>query len=243
MTLIKRKPSERYKSIAQNAMARLGDTDAIIDAINDIQDGTSSFDTISEKTAGHGVIVDGVLLKDSEVAAANGSVADPSVHGTALNSGIFFNTSIVGFSTAGSHSAKLVGDGSFVVSSSSVTGGFTTDVASSQVPVLITGAPETITAGTGGAISIAGFFTDIAVDADGDAFTLAAGSVPGQVKKILLSATGGGTGVVTGVFRGVATTLTFTNAGEFAVLMWDGSAWLDIELSSVSTLTHKPVLS
>lgn len=69
MTLVKRKPSERYKHAAQNAMARLGDTDAIIDAVNDIQDGTSSFDTISEKTAGHGVIVDSVTLKDGGIIA------------------------------------------------------------------------------------------------------------------------------------------------------------------------------
>jgi len=39
----------------------------IIDAVNDIQDGTSSFDTISELTSGSGVTVDGVILKDTTV--------------------------------------------------------------------------------------------------------------------------------------------------------------------------------
>ena len=34
MTLIKRKPNERYKNIEGNAMARLGDIDSIIDVVN-----------------------------------------------------------------------------------------------------------------------------------------------------------------------------------------------------------------
>jgi hypothetical protein len=39
----------------------------IIDAINNVQDGTSSFDTISESTSGAGVTVDGVLIKDGSI--------------------------------------------------------------------------------------------------------------------------------------------------------------------------------
>lgn len=44
----------------------------VVDAINNVQDGTSSFDTISETTAGAGVTVDGVLLKDNKVTTSGG---------------------------------------------------------------------------------------------------------------------------------------------------------------------------
>jgi hypothetical protein len=128
----------------------------------------------------------------------------------------------------------------------------------SNTPYLLTEAQETIAAGTGdagigdagigdagtsGEISIAKYYTDIAVDDGGDVFTLANGTVVGQIKKIMLSETAGGTGVITGNFRSTYNTLTFTNAGEFAVLVWDGTEWLDVELASVAILTHKPVLS
>lgn len=100
-----------------------------------------------------------------------------------------------------------------------------------------------IAAGTGGAISVANFLTTINTDGGGDAFTLAAGTQVGQLKKILFVADGGGDGVVTAAFTGANTTLTFSDAGEFATLCWTGSDWEALELGSVITITHAPVLA
>ena len=53
-------------------------------------------------------------------------------------------------------------------------------------------AQDNITAGTGGAIAVTNYLTTINTDAGGDAFTLANGTVKGQMKKILLVVDGGG---------------------------------------------------
>jgi hypothetical protein len=185
---------------------------------------------------------DGAITGDS-LAVANGSVASPSITGEATNSGIFFSSGIAGFSTAGSHYAELTGAGKWIVYSSSTTGGLGTNVTNTLVPIYLCAAQQTIAAGNPGAINVTSHYTDIAVDADGDAFTLADGATVGQIKKIMLSATAGGTGVVTSKFTGAATTLTFTNAGEYAILQWDGTDWIALELGSVVTLTHKPVIA
>ncbi len=59
------------------------------------------------------------------------------------------------------------------------------------------------------------------------AFTLANGAYAGQQKNInseFISA--GNSIVITGTFAAAKTTLTFNAAGQFARLIWDGSAWL-----------------
>lgn len=123
--------------------------------------------------------------------------------------------------------------------------GASTETANTLLPVMFTAATEIIAAGAGGAISVAAYATHISADAGGDAFTLASGTVVGQRKRIYFLATAGGTGVVTGAFRGSNNTLTFTNAGEFAELIWDGTDWLDIELGSTNdtNIATPPALS
>lgn len=92
-----------------------------------------------------------------------------------------------------------------------------------------------IAASTGGAISVTNYLTTINTDAGGDAFTLANGTQPGQMKKILLVVDGGGNGVVTPAtaFAG-GTTATFGDAGDYLILQWSGSAWLVLENSGVA---------
>jgi hypothetical protein len=104
-------------------------------------------------------------------------------------------------------------------------------------------AQEEIAGNVGGAISIATFLTFISSDAGGDAFTLAGGSVMGQQKKIIFRADGGGDAVVTGAFAGAATTLTFNDAGEYALLQWNGTDWIALELGSVIDLTNAPSIA
>jgi len=104
---------------------------------------------------------------------------------------------------------------------------------------------DNIAAAAGGAIAVTTYCTTINTDAGGDAFTLADGKVIGHLKKIYFIADGGGDGVVTGHFNtdGAATTLTFSDAGEYAILLWNGTGWVGIELGSVMTITHAPVIS
>lgn len=89
-------------------------------------------------------------------------------------------------------------------------------------------AQNNITAGTGGAISITNYLTTINTDAGGDAFTLADGDQVGQQKKIRLVADGGGDATIT--LTGY-TSIVMNDAGDFVVLMWNGSAWKALENS------------
>jgi hypothetical protein len=92
-------------------------------------------------------------------------------------------------------------------------------------------AQNDIAAGTGGAILVTNYLTTINTDAGGDAFTLANGTVVGQMKKILLVVDGGGDGVVTPAtaFFGGATTATFGDATDYLILRWNGTAWVVLE--------------
>ncbi len=97
------------------------------------------------------------------------------------------------------------------------------------------GAQNNITAGTGGAISVANYLTTINTDAGGDTFTLVDGTQVGQMKKVLLVVDGGGDGVVTPAtpFAG-GTTATFNDAGDYVILQWDGSEWIVLENSGTT---------
>lgn len=190
-------------------------------------------------------LVDGIrefYPEDGSVIVPNGSATKPSIVGSGA-AGVIVTATTAGFTTAGSHEAVLSGAGRWVVASTSTTGGLGINTTTGLVPVMICIAPNNIAAGAGGAIAVDNYCTTINADADGDAFTLADGVTPGQLKKIIFVATAGGTGVVTSKFTGQGTTLTFTNAGEYAILMWNGAYWIGVELSSVINTAHAPVIS
>ena len=118
-----------------------------------------------------------------------------------------------------------------------------TQSASLKAPFVYAATQNDIAAGTGGAISLLNFLTTINSDAGGDAFTLASGTAVGQQKKLFFIADGGGDAVVTAAFPSTLNTLTFSDAGEYALLQWDGTDWQPLELGSVITITHAPVLT
>lgn len=217
MTLSKIKKVGAFSNSAdsEEIVARAKHVNPIIDKVNDIS---------SE---------DGILN------VGNGSVSSPSIQGTGA-AGVIVTATTAGFTTAGSHEAVLSGAGRWIVASTSTTGGLGIDTTKGLVPVMICIAPDNIAAGAGGAITVDNYCTTINADAGGDAFTLADGVTPGQLKKIIFVATAGGTGVVTSKFTGQGTKLTFTNAGEYAILMWNGAYWIGVELSSVITTTDAP---
>ena len=119
----------------------------------------------------------------------------------------------------------------------------TTAASNTIVPVVVAFAQEVIAAGTGGAINITSHMTDISTDAGGDAFTLALSTTIGQVKYILLTVDGGGDAVITSTFAGGNNTLTMADAGDYAMLMWDGTSWAPYELGNRVDGVSKPALS
>lgn len=91
------------------------------------------------------------------------------------------------------------------------------------------GAIQTIAAGTGGAINVTSYFTNISTDAGGDAFTLADGAVIGQLKEIYLLADGGGNATITPANLASGTTITMNDAGDSVILLWNGTDWVVIK--------------
>lgn len=95
------------------------------------------------------------------------------------------------------------------------------------VPVIPNVVREVIAAGGGTtAASITTFGSDVSVDAGGDIFTLADGTVVGQLKEFTLDATAGGVATITPTTFADGTSVTLTTAGDQCILMWVGaSGW------------------
>lgn len=96
---------------------------------------------------------------------------------------------------------------------------------------------------TAGAVSVATFYTAVnTTSGSGHASTLAAGTVKGQLKKIRLIVDGGD--LVLTVARMIGgNTITFDDVGDVALLQWNGTHWVPIELSNDADGATAPVLS
>jgi hypothetical protein len=91
---------------------------------------------------------------------------------------------------------------------------------------------DNIASGAGGAISITNYYTTINTDAGGDAYTLADGSVVGQMKKVQMIGDGGGNGTVTPSNTTYYESFTFADVGDFVVFMWEGTGWALLEIGN-----------
>jgi hypothetical protein len=103
-------------------------------------------------------------------------------------------------------------------------------------------AQQALVAG-GGAVNVTSYYTAGASDAGGDAWTLADGVRVGQLKKIQLITDGGGDAVLTPTNLAAGTTITFADAGDFALLIWNGIDWVAIELGNDADGATAPVLA
>jgi hypothetical protein len=92
-----------------------------------------------------------------------------------------------------------------------------------------------------GAVNVTAFLTKYTSTGGAQALTIASGSTIGQRKKVS-HVVDGGSGVLTGVFVG-GTTITFTTVGEFADLIWTGTAWGVLELGNTATPNTVPALA
>lgn len=113
---------------------------------------------------------------------------------------------------------------------------------STVAPVIPIAAQQTLAAG-GGAVTITEYYTAGASDAGGDAWTLVDGAQVGQLKKIQLITDGGGDATLTPTNLSGGTTITFADAGDYAILCWDGSNWVAIELGNDADGATAPVLA
>lgn len=230
-------------------------------------------DTISEKTATSGITIDGVLIKDSTISLGDGTVADLSVKiGADANNGLYGvsdtqlgiaveGTLVAGFDTNGVFtsiiSEQVAATGVTIDSVLLIDGGVyaTSEVETGSGGVLSSAgggsiasfypssAQDDIAAGVGGAIIITNYYTTINTDAGGDTFTLANGSVKGQIKKIQLIVDGGGDAVITPTSLSGGTTITMADAGDFSILQWNGTAWVAIELGNAVDGITAPVVA
>lgn len=84
-----------------------------------------------------------------------------------------------------------------------------------------------------GAVAITSYFTDV-VTTTASAITLADGTEPGQMKKIMLS-TVSGDATLTPVNLAGGTTIVFSVVGDTAELVWDGTNWTAVAILNVAT--------
>lgn len=92
-----------------------------------------------------------------------------------------------------------------------------------------------------GAINVTSYLTKWTTTST-DAGTLADGTRTGQMKKIQLIVDGGD-GTLTPTSLSGGTTITFADAGDTAILKWDGTNWVAIELSNDADGATGPVLA
>lgn len=93
-----------------------------------------------------------------------------------------------------------------------------------------------------GAVNITQYLTNCTSTGASQALTLAAGSSPGQLKKVA-HVVDGGSLVLTPTSATGFSTVTFTSVGEYAVLMWTGGGWIVVELGNTATPGTLPALA
>lgn len=184
-------------------------------------------------TDGNGSVIDGVALK-------NGTV---DVNGTAT--GVIFDADgdtyfeattddTLDMYVGGAKDFSLTADTFNILTGSKIQGS-----GSCIVPCFPIAAEQRISGS--GAITINQYYS--AVTSLGvDAITLADGSTIGQLKKIHM-VVDGGSSTLTPVNLAGGTTITFADAGDFAILQWGGTEWYPIELGNSVDGVTAPILA
>jgi hypothetical protein len=92
-----------------------------------------------------------------------------------------------------------------------------------------------------GAVNVTTFYTAV-TSTGANALTLANGILRGQLKRIQLIVDGGDATLTPTSLSG-GTTITFADAGDFALLIWSGSAWVPLQLGNDADGATAPVLA
>lgn len=108
-------------------------------------------------------------------------------------------------------------------------------------PFILAAAMNTMT--TAGAVAVTNFYTAVnTTTGSGHASTLANGGRTGQLKKVQLIVDGGDL-VLTPASLSGGTTITFADAGDYALMVWTGTAWQVVELGNDADGATAPVLA
>lgn len=118
--------------------------------------------------------------------------------------------------------------------------GFTS---SSFVGIFFDADQESIAAGVGGPISTTCYFTDLSVGAVDDNYTLANGTMNGQIKMIQLIDTAGGQAIITPTSLIGGTTITLPVSGGEVTLLWNGTGWRAIKRVTLLAATPLPFVA
>jgi hypothetical protein len=111
---------------------------------------------------------------------------------------------------------------------------------STVVPVIPIAAQQALTGA--GAANITSYYTAL-TNTGADAITLADGAQVGQLKKIQMIVDPGTDSTLTPTNLSGGTTITFADVGDYAILCWDGSNWVAIELGNDADGATGPVLA
>ena len=183
---------------------------------------------IQFNTDGNGSVLDGVALK-------NGTV---DVNGT--SQGVIFDADgattddTLDVYVGGAKDFSLTADTLNILTGSKIQGS-----GSCIVPSFPIAAEQRISGS--GAITITQYYS--AVTSTGtDAITLIDGVTVGQIKKIHL-VIDGGSSTLTPVNLAGGSTITFTDAGDYAILQWGGTEWYPIELGNSVDGVTAPILA
>lgn len=107
--------------------------------------------------------------------------------------------------------------------------------------MILDAAPQAMT--TAGAVSVATYYTSVnTTSGSGHASTLADGTYYGQLKKIQLIVDGGNLVLTIASLEG-GNTITFSDAGDYVVLRWNGENWRAIELGNDADGATAPGIS
>ena len=120
-----------------------------------------------------------------------------------------------------------------------LTGSYISGPSSTFTPLIPIAAQQALSGA--GAINITTYYTAWTTTST-DAGTLIDGVVKGQLKKIQLIVDGGD-GTLTPSNLSGGTTITFGDAGDYAILCWGGSSWVVIELGNAADGATAPVLA
>lgn len=107
-------------------------------------------------------------------------------------------------------------------------------------PVFIAGTPQALSGA--GAVTVTEHKSDVQSGAGATAWTLADGTVAGQVKVIQMVVDGGGTGTLTPTSF-TDSTIAFADVGDTAELIWDGTQWAVLDLYNRADGATAPVVA
>ena len=216
---------------------RIGDHDGTTAEI-DVVGGTTLNLQIAGTTA-VSVLSTGITLPAGQDLIFVGTTGQSEIHLTdnladALSMKIIGGNDLIVFCTT--DAAESV-----TINQNLVVGTKATGAGSTFVPFVPMGVHTTAVA-PAGAIPITNYYSTLDSTAGATTATLANGAIIGQLKKIQMIVDNGDV-VVTPANLANGTTLTFADAGDFAVLIFDGTDWVVIELGNSADGATAPVLA